>query len=179
MTVLNMSSPGAPRCTVFLPKLENDDRASFAFVPAVLHNHDVIQTVECVRSRALPRGVHESATEYLRRPINADDANRVVARSADSPRNMAAVSVEIFRVHSVNAAEHVHTKAVVHESVPVVVDPVAVAVRVVAKHVRREIRMPTIDSGVDDRNYDVGAAFGQVPSLLRADVGAWRAPCLA
>ena len=58
---------------------------------------------------------------------------------------------------------HVNTEAVIDVTVAVVIDPVAVAVGRVVKHVGGQVRVSVVDAGIDHGHYGIAAAGGDVP----------------
>src|SRR5262249_5313637 len=60
---------------------------------------------------------------------------------------------------------------VVHVPIVVVIDTIPRNLSRVGVNVSRDVRMGKIDSGVDHRNYHVGAANRYVPGLIRLYVG--------
>ena len=144
---------------------------------AVLHELDVLHAIDRVGDAAAARGRQELAGHDPDRPVDADDADAVVAGGPDRPGHVGAVAVVVEWVRIV--AGGVDAEAVVDLAVAVVVDPVAVAVRRVAEQVRRQVRVIPVDPRVDHRHDDAAASRRQVPRLDGVDVGVGHAATLA
>ena len=106
-------------------------------------------------------------------PVDAGDADAVVAGRADRARDMRSVPVVVRRV--VVVVRKVPPVPVVEEAVVVVVDTVVATTAAVLAGVdpdlRAQIGMRPVDAGVDHRDRHVRAARGDVPRLGRIDVG--------
>ena len=138
--------------------------------PAVLHELHILEAVDRIGGGTGTRRTQELARHESDGPVDADDPDGVVPDRADRAGHMAAVA-GVGVVHGVGiVVGGVDAEAVVHLAVAVVVDPVAVAIRLVAEHVRGQVRMSVVDPGIDHGHDDVAAPRGDVPRLGGVDV---------
>ena len=136
--------------------------------PAILHELHVLQAIDCIGRGPGTRGAQELARHEADRPVDSDDAEAVVPDGADRAGDMGAVVVVVHGIRVVVGG--VDAEAVVDLPVPVVVDPVAIAVRLVAEHVRGQVRVRVVDPRVDHRHDDVFAPRRHVPRREGIDV---------
>ena len=150
--------------------------------PGVVHDRDALRA--CVEDRAdgvLGRPGSTRVEELERHdravPGDAGHADAVVAGRGDRPRDVRSVAVVVRRV--VVVVHEVPAAPVVDVAVAVVVEAVRPAARAVLAlvdpDVLGEIGVRHVDTGVDDRDGDVGASGGDGPRLLRVDVRIGRA----
>ena len=138
--------------------------------PAVLHELHILEAVDRIGSAPGARRAQELARHESDGPVDADDPDGVVPDRADRAGHMAAVA-GVGVVHGVGiVVGGVDAEAVVHQAVAVVVDPVAVAIQLVAEHVRGQVRVSVVDPGIDHGHDDVAAPRGDVPRLGGVDV---------
>ena len=136
--------------------------------PSLLHELDVLQTVDRIGDVAGARRIQKLARHEANRSVDPDDADTVVPDGANRAGHMGAV---VTVVHGVGVlVGGVDPEAVVDLAVAVVVDPVVVAVRRVMEHVRGQVRVGVIDSRVDHGHDDVAAPGREVPGFGGIDV---------
>jgi hypothetical protein len=109
-------------------------------------------------------------------PVDAGDADAVVADRADDPCDVRAVAVVVIRV--VVVVDEVPAAPVVDIAVAVVVRAVRSAARtvltVIDPDISGEIRMCHVEARVKDSHHDAAAAGRSPPRFLRVNVGVTR-----
>ena len=103
-------------------------------------------------------------------PVDAGDADPIVADRADDARHMRAVSVAVL--HVVVVLDEVPAVHVVDVAVVVAVDSDPLGFTGIRPDVGGEIGVGEVDPGVDDRHHHALRTGGDIPRLRRVDVGA-------
>ena len=136
--------------------------------PSLLHELDVLKTVDRIGDVAGARRIQKLARHEANRSVDPDDADAVVPDGANRAGDMGAVVIVVHGVGIVVGG--VDSEAVVDLTVAVVIDPVVVAVRRVTEHVRGQVRVGVVDSRVDHGHDDVAAPGREVPGFGGIDV---------
>ena len=153
-------------------------RESPAESPAVVRDLRAVGDRVIQRQYRIVRVATALRVEKLQRhdlgiPVDAGDADAVVADGGDGSRHVRSVIVVVERITVV--VGEVVSVDIVDEAIAVVVDSVVGNFIRIDPHVCREIDVTIIDSRVDHRHDGLAAADRRIPGFRRIDVGVDRA----
>ena len=132
------------------------------------HPHIVIGVDEHRGCRSKTDAVIDLDRHYLDVPVNADNADRIIADRPDRSGRMRAVAVLVERIRIVK--EKILPVKVVDKSVTVVIDTVVRHLARVRPHIRGKVLVRVFGAGIDICDDNGRAAGRQVPRLRGGDL---------